>query len=109
MGSYRRRKETCGDIDVFITRPKDDGLTHAGILPRLLKALHAAGILTEDLSLPEDSEALEGCYRGLCVLPGGKGVRRRIGTWCIPGCDVGCSPAFVQTFSPFHGRAEVPH
>ncbi|KZV66602.1 hypothetical protein PENSPDRAFT_654747 [Peniophora sp. CONT] len=84
MGSYRRRKETCGDIDVFITRPKDDGWTHTGILPQLFKALHAAGILTDDLSLPDDPAALEGCYRGLCVLPGGKGVRRRIDILAIP-------------------------
>ena len=65
MGSYRRRKETCGDIDIFITRPKNDGWTHAGILPRVFKDLHAAGILTEDLSLPEDPHALECCYHGL--------------------------------------------
>ncbi|VDB90035.1 unnamed protein product [Peniophora sp. CBMAI 1063] len=84
MGSYRRGKETCGDIDVFITRPKDDGWTHAGILPRVFEKLHAAGILTEDLSMPEDPDALECCYRGLCVLPGGKGVRRRIDILAVP-------------------------
>jgi hypothetical protein len=43
--------------------------------------LRAAGIVTEDLSLPDDEPgALEGCYRGLCVRPdGGRKVRRRLG------------------------------
>ncbi|KAH6912109.1 hypothetical protein BKA70DRAFT_825893 [Coprinopsis sp. MPI-PUGE-AT-0042] len=78
MGSYRRGNTTCGDIDILITRPPEDGKTRAGILQRLLHELHAAGIVTEDLALPEESEdALEGCYRGLCRLPHVPDSRRR--------------------------------
>ena len=40
-----------------------------GILPRLLKDLHMAGIITEDLALPDDMQSLEAIYRGLCKLP----------------------------------------
>ncbi|KAH9957501.1 hypothetical protein BC827DRAFT_653010 [Russula dissimulans] len=71
MGSYRRGKSTCGDIDVMISRSTADGKTHAGIVPKLLSELHSAGIVTEDLSLSSDaSDNLECTYRGLCIRPG---------------------------------------
>ena len=99
MGSYRRYvasvsvcssyeqsnrgKETCGDIDILITRPNDDRRTHAGVyLPlhnrktltlaaigvvqKLLNHLHEYGIITEDLSIPDNWYSLELVYRGLC-------------------------------------------
>jgi DNA polymerase lambda len=52
-----------------------------GIVPHLLHALREAGIITEDLALPDDSNATEAVYRGLCKLPDtvdeeGKSVRR---------------------------------
>ncbi|KAH8988995.1 hypothetical protein EDB86DRAFT_3047487 [Lactarius hatsudake] len=94
MGSYRRGKSTCGDIDIMVTRPPDDGKTHAGILPKLLSALRSAGIITEDLlSLPPDAtDSLEVTYRGLCVRPTKPGqgspsrsqIRRRIGGRATP-------------------------
>ncbi|KAH9068006.1 hypothetical protein EDB83DRAFT_670623 [Lactarius deliciosus] len=94
MGSYRRGKSTCGDIDIMVTRPPDDGKTHAGILLKLLSALRSAGIITEDLlSLaPDATDSLEVTYRGLCVRPikpGQEGpsrsqIRRRIDILAIP-------------------------
>ncbi|CDO76332.1 hypothetical protein BN946_scf184795.g3 [Trametes cinnabarina] len=78
MGSFRRGKADCGDIDVLITRPTDDGKTHQGVLRRLLKALHQQGIITEDLCLPDDFEDLELVYRGLCRKDAFS-PRRRIG------------------------------
>jgi hypothetical protein len=48
-----------------------------GVMPRLLRELHTAGILTEDLALPEDPDDLEASYRGLCRLPHIEGSRRR--------------------------------
>ncbi|ESK89489.1 dna polymerase lambda [Moniliophthora roreri MCA 2997] len=80
MGSYRRGKADCGDIDILITRPIHDGKTHEGVLSRLLARLRAENILTEDLALPEhDPEEgdLEAIYRGLCCLPEKEGARRR--------------------------------
>lgn len=35
----------------------------------LLEALRRAGIITEDLALPDDFDAPEATYRGLCKLP----------------------------------------
>ncbi|KAF8591655.1 Nucleotidyltransferase [Ramaria rubella] len=83
MGSFRRGKETCGDIDILLTRPTDDGRTHGGILPHLCNLLHKQGILTEDLAVPEDWEALEATYRGLCRKDE-YSKRRRIDILCIP-------------------------
>ncbi|KII94194.1 hypothetical protein PLICRDRAFT_419236 [Plicaturopsis crispa FD-325 SS-3] len=87
MGSFRRGKKDCGDIDIMITRPTDDGKTHAGVLPELLSRLRRAGILTEDLNLPEDPYDLENIYRGLCRLPPGSDgprKRRRIDFLTVP-------------------------
>ena len=57
-----------------------------GILPKLLLALHSAGILTEDLSLSSGAnDNLECTYRGICIRPAKAGqdkqprLRRRIG------------------------------
>ena len=47
------------------------------VLSRLLRELHTAGILTENLALPDDPDDLEATYRGLCHLPHIPGSRRR--------------------------------
>ncbi|KAK7055517.1 DNA polymerase lambda [Favolaschia claudopus] len=84
MGSFRRGKKDCGDIDIMITRCPSDGRTHAGILHHLLKALHERKIITEDLALPEDPFDSEAIYRGLCHLPTPGSRRRRIDFLTIP-------------------------
>ncbi|KAI0758829.1 hypothetical protein C8Q74DRAFT_1209393 [Fomes fomentarius] len=66
MGSFRRGKADCGDIDILITRPTNDGKTHRGILRRLLAELHRRGILTDDLTVPKDWNSLEQKYNGIC-------------------------------------------
>ena len=53
MGSYRRGQETSGDVDFLITRESTDGLTHAGVLPRLVNALRLKGVITHDVSAGE--------------------------------------------------------
>ena len=47
------------------------------VMACLLRELHTAGILTEDLALPEDPDDLEATYRGLCHLPHVEGSKRR--------------------------------
>ena len=37
-GSYRRGKETCGDLDLLVTHP--DGEGHLGVFEQLLTRLH---------------------------------------------------------------------
>ncbi|KZV95895.1 hypothetical protein EXIGLDRAFT_671776 [Exidia glandulosa HHB12029] len=101
MGSYRRRKETCGDIDILITRDPCDGKTHAGasrcllhttssyhtclgLLMKLLRVLHQDGILTEDLSVSHGAgTALEAKYMGIGRRDA-TSKRRRIDILTIP-------------------------
>lgn len=59
-------------------------LSKTGVLSRLLQDLHAAGILTEDLALPEDPDDLEAIYRGLCRIPKEGARRRRIDFLTVP-------------------------
>ena len=40
-GSFRRGKPTCGDVDVLVSHP--DGVSHKGIMTRLLEALKNIG------------------------------------------------------------------
>ncbi|KAG0706233.1 hypothetical protein DFH29DRAFT_798644 [Suillus ampliporus] len=102
MGSFRRGKATCGDIDILITRPTSDGMTHAGkrLLPELLARLRTTKILTEDLALPDDFSALELCYRGLCKLPEPDAKRRRIDILCVPWENRGAALLYYTTCGP---------
>ncbi|KZO91786.1 Nucleotidyltransferase [Calocera viscosa TUFC12733] len=83
MGSYRRGEQTCGDIDLLLTRDPTDGITHAGMLHKLLDRLHEQGILTDDLVIPPDNRALEQKYMGVGRLPP-DGKMRRIDILAIP-------------------------
>lgn len=91
----------------------------AGFLPRLLSALHTAGILTEDLSHSDEGPgALEGVYRGLCVCPArdaseeaasdvgaeSRRVRRRIGR-----CSLLCFWVRIPGFPLSHRFCAAAH
>lgn len=53
MGSYRRGAESSGDVDILITRDTSDGITHVGVLKRLINDLHSRGIFTHDVHFVE--------------------------------------------------------
>lgn len=40
-GSYRRGRETCGDVDILVTHP--DGHSHTGIFQQILELLTTQG------------------------------------------------------------------
>lgn len=61
------------------------------MLRTLLEQLHAAGIITEDLAVPEDFSDLELVYRGLCKLPESGVKRRRIDFLCVPWASRGAA------------------
>ncbi|KAI0341157.1 Nucleotidyltransferase [Trametopsis cervina] len=83
LGSYRRGKETCGDIDILITRPTSDGKTHAGVLATLIDDLYARRVITAHLSVPDNWDDLDLCYHGLCRRSGIDKMRR-IDFLCVP-------------------------
>ena len=47
-GSYRRGKETCGDVDVILCAPEGEG--YDGVLRGVVLALKRAGVVTDDLT-----------------------------------------------------------
>jgi len=85
-------RETCGDIDILITRNTEDGFDHSGgwttpftsshlahssigILPLILAKLHACGIIVADLG-GESGDELEAKYMGICRLSPSDRARR---------------------------------
>jgi DNA polymerase/3'-5' exonuclease PolX len=63
-GSYRRGRESCGDIDVIIT--KNDGTLIRGIIEKIVTRLEKEGFLKERLgSLRYSHTGSEG-YMGVC-------------------------------------------
>ncbi|KAG9030907.1 hypothetical protein FRB95_003417 [Tulasnella sp. JGI-2019a] len=90
MGSYRRGSADCGDIDILITRCTDDGRTHRGVLPRLLRQLEEEKLVTHTLAAPDDYGALEAKFSGLCRLSDDSTIRR-IDILTIPYEQMGAS------------------
>lgn len=87
-GSYRRGRETCGDIDILITHP--DGVSHSGILPKIVSALHDADIMTDDLVSQEENGSHKK-YMGVCKLPNGNNKHRRIDIIAVPCSEYACA------------------
>lgn len=63
-GSYRRGKQSCGDIDVLITRKNNEKIS--GILRKLVEKLEYDGILKERLGGLRYSHSGSEGYMGVC-------------------------------------------
>ncbi|KJE89724.1 polymerase [Capsaspora owczarzaki ATCC 30864] len=61
-GSYRRGKDTCGDVDILLSHP--DGRAHTDIYNRLIPILKRDGLLTDHLS--EGHDGTQHKYMGIC-------------------------------------------
>ena len=66
VGSYRRGKQTCGDIDVLITR--NDGQSIKGIVEKVVVKLEKEGFLRERLGALRYSHTGSEGYMGVCRL-----------------------------------------
>ncbi|CAM9118365.1 unnamed protein product [Laminaria digitata] len=76
-GSYRRGKETCGDVDVLICPPQ--GQENCSIMLELLEKLRVRGLITDDLATPRPHEPGHSqSYMGVIRLPGEGRLHRRV-------------------------------
>jgi len=66
-GSYRRGRQSCGDVDILITRKDDKPIT--GMLEKLLVYLEKEDFLKERLGTPRVSDRGSEMYMGVCKLP----------------------------------------
>lgn len=69
VGSYRRQRPTCGDIDVLICR--HDGSIETHLLKQFVETLETMGFISESLSKPKTFDGKNGsAYMGVCVWEG---------------------------------------
>ncbi|KAG8796084.1 hypothetical protein FRC12_005354 [Ceratobasidium sp. 428] len=109
MGSFRRGKATCGDIDILITRSTTDGRSHRGLLHRLVPLLRSKHLVTHDLAFPSDENELEAKYMGLCQLHSDT-LMRRIDILTVPREQWGASLLyFVRPVSSYHASPLTHH
>eukprot|EP01108_Squamamoeba_japonica_P007593 TRINITY_DN6414_c0_g1_i1.p1 TRINITY_DN6414_c0_g1~~TRINITY_DN6414_c0_g1_i1.p1 ORF type:complete len:379 (+),score=90.58 TRINITY_DN6414_c0_g1_i1:158-1294(+) len=71
VGSYRRGKETCGDVDVLVTHPEfgrreRQSKSKSTLVKRIVDALQSSGYHVASLSTGVVK------HMGVCALPGGK-------------------------------------
>jgi DNA polymerase/3'-5' exonuclease PolX len=92
-GSYRRKKETCGDIDVLISDPVSSG---AFTLSTVVETLHKSGLLVGHLTSHGDTK-----YMGVCRarqdLPG-----RRIDIRFVPHNSLGAAILYFTGSGKFN-------
>ena len=69
-GSYRRGKQTCGDVDILMCERKD-GNKHDGILELVARKLVSTGFIKDDLSksLKSGKNGEPDSYFGVCQIP----------------------------------------
>lgn len=99
-GSYRRGKQTCGDVDVIVSHP--DGKSHEGVMAKLLESLKSTGFLTDDLTLADNGQHRK--YLGVCQLPGENTKHRRLDIIVVPYNEWACSLLYF-TGSDYFNRS----
>ncbi|XP_062988589.1 DNA polymerase lambda isoform X2 [Elgaria multicarinata webbii] len=98
-GSFRRRKPTCGDVDVLVTHP--DGHSHQGVFSKLLGSLRESGFLTDDLVSQEDNGSQKK-YLGVCRLPGPGRRHRRLDIIVVPYGEFACALLYFTGSAHFN-------
>lgn len=98
-GSYRRRKPTCGDVDVLVSHP--DGKSHQGVLPQILHNLKDKGFITDDLV---SIHLEQNKYMGVCKLQGENTKHRRLDVILVPYSQYACAIMYF-TGSDYFNRS----
>ncbi|CAD8172309.1 unnamed protein product [Paramecium octaurelia] len=86
-GSYRREKDSCGDMDILITRC--DGKSADGFLMNLIQRLEGK-LLTHHLTMPRRGEHDTESYMGIGRI-NNNGIHRRIDLKLYPKEQYGCA------------------
>ncbi|KAI9099329.1 hypothetical protein DFS34DRAFT_63804 [Phlyctochytrium arcticum] len=89
LGSFRRGRPMCGDVDVLVTHP--DNASHNNILGPLVKRLLDCGLIIGSFHNQNMANRLEAAtsWMGLCRLPNGK--TRRLDLWVAPYSEKGAA------------------
>jgi len=98
-GSYRRGKDTCGDVDVLVTHP--DGKSHIGLFSKLLAKLKQSGFITDDLVTAEES-GNQKKYLGVCRLPEENSKHRRLDIIVVPYNEYACALMYFTGSAHFN-------
>ncbi|KFZ09279.1 hypothetical protein V502_08840 [Pseudogymnoascus sp. VKM F-4520 (FW-2644)] len=90
-GSYRRGAESCGDIDVLLTKPGTSACSElTPLLYKLVSKLRASGMLVAPLSVGRTESSSK--WHGCCVLPGQEPpIWRRIDFHLAPASELGAA------------------
>ncbi len=98
-GSYRRKRPTCGDIDVLISHPglpsEEDMEKAANALPKIVARMETAGLLIGHLTAQGGTK-----YMGVCRIPGGLG--RRIDIRFVPHDSLGAATLYFTGSGKFN-------
>ncbi|XP_065071348.1 DNA polymerase lambda-like isoform X1 [Rhopilema esculentum] len=86
-GSYRRGRQTCGDVDILMSHP--DGRSHKSFLKRIIDALQKKGLITNDLVTVDNEE--QNKYMGVFKLPGESRKHRRLDIIVAPFSEWPCA------------------
>ncbi|KNE93776.1 hypothetical protein PSTG_12879 [Puccinia striiformis f. sp. tritici PST-78] len=68
MGSYCRGEESCGNIEVIVTRNNSDGQTYHDSMSRLYKRLRKDGLITYELSVGKKADKNNLMFPCLCAI-----------------------------------------
>ncbi|MEE6486057.1 hypothetical protein FKM82_014494 [Ascaphus truei] len=98
-GSFRRRKQTCGDVDVLVTHP--DGKSHKGIFSKLIDGLKMHRFLTDDLVSHEEN-GTQKKYMGVCCLQGPGQRHRRLDIIVVPYGEFACALMYFTGSAHFN-------